>query len=267
MKVFLFDASRCNGCHGCQIACKDEHCGNDWMPYAKPQPETGHFWCGVEESVQGQVPKVRMTYQVTMCRHCEKCALVEAAPDAVHRRDDGLVIIDPTKVEGRKDLVDACPHHAVFWNEELEIPQKCTGCAHLVDAGETPRCVDFCQTGALRFGDEDEFAEELKDAVAIDAETGTKPRFYCLNLPKLFIGGDVWDPEPNEIVEGATVTLTAQDGSVRTTSTDDFGDFWFNRLDPGAYDLKIEAKGYQPVTKESIVLEQSLNLGDFPLKK
>ena len=32
MKTFVFDAARCNGCFNCQIACKDEHCGNDWMP-------------------------------------------------------------------------------------------------------------------------------------------------------------------------------------------------------------------------------------------
>ena len=44
-KVFIFDHDYCNGCFGCQIACKDEHCGNDWMPYQKPQPELGHFWC------------------------------------------------------------------------------------------------------------------------------------------------------------------------------------------------------------------------------
>ena len=28
MKVFVFDLDKCNGCHNCQIACKDEHAGN-----------------------------------------------------------------------------------------------------------------------------------------------------------------------------------------------------------------------------------------------
>ena len=35
MKAFLVDVSICNGCYNCQIACKDEHCSNDWMPYAR----------------------------------------------------------------------------------------------------------------------------------------------------------------------------------------------------------------------------------------
>ena len=37
MKAFVIDVSICNGCYCCQIACKDEHAGNDWTPYAKPQ--------------------------------------------------------------------------------------------------------------------------------------------------------------------------------------------------------------------------------------
>ena len=44
MKTILFDASLCNGCYGCQMACKDEHCGNDWSPIAAEQPLTGQFW-------------------------------------------------------------------------------------------------------------------------------------------------------------------------------------------------------------------------------
>ena len=56
MKVIKFDANRCNGCYNCQIACKDEHCGNDWSPIAKPQPDTGSFWCRVEERERGSVP-------------------------------------------------------------------------------------------------------------------------------------------------------------------------------------------------------------------
>ncbi|NTU89020.1 MAG: oxidoreductase, partial [Actinobacteria bacterium] len=62
MKVFVFDIEKCNGCYGCQIACKDEHAGNEWMPYAKPQPNTGQFWMRVKEKDHGQFPKVRVEY-------------------------------------------------------------------------------------------------------------------------------------------------------------------------------------------------------------
>ena len=62
MKVFVFDSSLCNGCYGCQLACKDEHWNNEWPPYALSQPDTGHFWCRMTQTDHGQVPKVRVEY-------------------------------------------------------------------------------------------------------------------------------------------------------------------------------------------------------------
>jgi tetrathionate reductase subunit B len=62
VKAFVIDVTRCNGCYQCQIGCKDEHCGNDWSPYAKPQPDTGQFWGKMNEYVRGNTPQVRMSY-------------------------------------------------------------------------------------------------------------------------------------------------------------------------------------------------------------
>ena len=42
-KVFYIDLKKCTGCRNCQVACKDEHCGNSWLPYAAEQPEIGQF--------------------------------------------------------------------------------------------------------------------------------------------------------------------------------------------------------------------------------
>ena len=42
-KVFYIDLQKCTGCRNCQIACKDEFCGNSWLPYAAEQPEIGQF--------------------------------------------------------------------------------------------------------------------------------------------------------------------------------------------------------------------------------
>ncbi|MEG0758126.1 MAG: 4Fe-4S dicluster domain-containing protein, partial [Raoultibacter sp.] len=107
MKVFVIDQKYCNGCYGCQIACKDEHCGNEWMPYQKAQPDTGHFWMKLQETTHGQVPKVNIEYRPYMCQQCDdpKCAVC----DAVIKRPDGLVTIDPVKAKGRKDIMEACP--------------------------------------------------------------------------------------------------------------------------------------------------------------
>lgn len=196
MKAFLIDVAKCNGCHNCQISCKDEHCGTEWMPYAADQPMTGHFWCKVEEKVRGSVPVVRVSYTPLVCGHCDDAPCLAAAKDgAVYRRDDGLVVIDPAKAKGQRAIMDACPMGAVYWNEELDLPQKCTGCAHLLDDGWTePRCVDSCPTGALSFGEEGEL--DLEGAEPLEALAGLGAHAWYKNLPKRFVAAASWTSIP-----------------------------------------------------------------------
>ena len=173
MKSIIVDLDRCNGFFNCQIACKDEHCDNDWRPIAAPQPMTGQFWCKVDQKERGRVPVVSVDYTPTFCGMCDNAECMNAVSDgSVYRREDGLVLIDPEKARGHRELVDACPLGMIYYNEALDLPQKCTGCAHLLDDGwEAPRCVDACATGALRYGDVEDFADELDDAQVAEALT------------------------------------------------------------------------------------------------
>ena len=234
-KVFVFDTSRCNGCYCCQIACKDEHCSNDWTPYAKPQPDTGQFWLKLHEYVCGTVPKVKMHYVPTLCNHCDEAACMAACKveGALYKRQDGLVVIDPEKCTGCASCVSVCQSQAIFLNESLNIAQKCTGCAHLLDSGEwtEPRCVDACPTGALKFMEEDE-AQALIAKAELLHPADQKPRVYYLNVPKKFIAGTLYDPVKKEVAIGAICTLTG-DGNTLTQTTDGFGDFWFEGLEVG----------------------------------
>jgi hypothetical protein len=65
-----------------------------------------------------------------------------------------------------------------------------------------------------------------------------------------------------EVVIGATCTLSG-DASA-TTTTDAFGDFWFEGLKVGKYSLKIEAAG-RSKTIADISTVKDVNLGDIPL--
>lgn len=247
MKVFVYDLSKCNGCHNCQIVCKDEHCDNDWSPIAKPQPDTGHFWCKVDEEVCGKTPHVRVNYLSHHCNHCDNAPCMKAAPEAIYKREDGLVIIDPEKAKGQEQIVKACPYGEIFWNEELQIPQKCTGCAHLLDDGwAVPRCVDACCTGALRFGEEEDFAEELENAEVLLPESGCAPRVYYLNKPKRFVAATVVDLEADEVVIGATCQLQrkSDEALVDEALTDEMGDIVFEDVEPGDYYLWVKKEGY-----------------------
>ncbi len=267
MKAFVIDVSICNGCHCCQIACKDEHVGNDWTPYAKPQPDTGQFWLRVSEFVRGTVPKVKMHYISLMCQHCDQAPCIEACPvdGALYQRADGLVIIDSDKCTGCKSCLDSCPYDVIYFNEDLNLAQKCTGCAHLLDDGwKEPRCVDACPTGALKFGEESELIDAISKGAEIKPGLTTKPRAYYLNIPKQFVGGTVYDPVEKEVVIGAQCALSSGNKTL-TTTTDEFGDFWFEGLDAAVCSLSIEAKGFNAKTIDSISTEQSVNLGDIPM--
>lgn len=261
-KVFIVDVNRCNGCHSCQIACKDEHCATNWLPYAAEQPDTGQFWCKVTEEVHGSVPKVNITY--TPIIGAQTGAVRDYAPDVLMDRDDGLIVINPEKAKGRKDLAEK--FEGIYWNEELEIPQGCSGCAHLLDEGwKTPRCVDACPVGGLRFGDESEFADEIAKAERLDP----KSNVYYLNLPKRWVAGQVIDDVDDEVIIGASVSLEALDGSfdVLTTTTDEFGDFWFRDLGETEYRLKVSADGYVSQERTASTKESDCNSGMIFLEK
>lgn len=266
-KVFCVDVAKCNGCHNCQLACKDEHVYNDWSPYAKPQTEIGQFWCRLTEHVGGSIPKVRIHYIPHLCNHCDRASCIDAcAYDAISRREDGLVLIDPAKCTGCRKCRDACPYEAIFYNDKRNISQKCTGCAHLLDNGlDRPRCVDACPTDALMFGEEEDFQDFIVGATVRLPETGNHPRVYYRNIPGRFIGGTVYDPIEKEVVIGARCRATIG-GKTIEVATDEYGDFWFNDLARGKYDVVIEAKGYEFKTFDQVDATIDVNLGDIPLE-
>jgi tetrathionate reductase subunit B len=293
MKCFVVDVARCNGCYNCQIACKEEHVGNDWTPYARPEPDTGQFWMKMHEKARGTVPKVKVSYVATPCMHCRNApCMASCGPKAIQRRTDGLVLIDPLKCTGCVNCVDACPYGSIYFNREMNLAQKCTGCAHLLDQGwKEPRCVDVCPTEAIRFGDEEALKSFIENGEVLLPEKGTLPRVYYLNLPKRFIAGSIFDPAQDECLEDVRLMLSAKTTNERpivaesycfrgdhgcapksnvriAAATDGFGDFWFREIDTAVYTLVIEKEGYVTRTIEGIdVYGQDVNLGDIGLER
>jgi len=268
MKAFMIDVGRCCGCYNCQLACKDEHVENDWTPYAKPQPETGQFWMKVEEHVRGTIPKVKMHYVPTLCNHCDHPPCIEACPDqAITKRTDGLVLIEPDRCTGCRNCLAACPYQAIYFNDELTLAQKCTGCAHLLDHGEkVPRCVEACPTDALMFGEEEDLKDLIDGATVLAPETGAAPRVSYRNIPGRFIAGTVYDPVAREVIIGARCLLTSG-GKVVETFTDAYGDFWFKDLPVGTYSVSIEVKGFRGKYFSGLTTAKDVNLGDIGMER
>ena len=268
----IIDIAKCHDCNNCFLACKDEYCDNDFSPYSSAQPTHGHRWMDIKRLERGQYPLIDVAYLPTPCMHCDDAACIKSAEnEAIYKREDGIVIIDPLKAKGQKALVDSCPYGVIWWNDEADLPQKCTFCAHLLDEGwTTPRCVQACPTGALEFVRIDDTDMQKKaESEALEffhPQFGLEPRVYYKNLyryTRCFIAGSVALSEPDECAEGAKVTLKNGVGKVvDTTVTNNYGDFKFDALEAssGKYSLDVEYPGYGK-QELSVDVEKSINIG------
>src|SRR5262245_21220367 len=145
----IVDVAECTNCNLCTLSTMDEYVGNDWPGYTKPMPRHGHRWINILQKERGQVPMIDIAYVPTMCNHCDAPPCMANAGDAIKKRPDGIVLIDPRAAKGRRDLVDACPYGHIWWNEEHQVPQLWPFDAHLIDQGwQQTRGQQACPTGA-----------------------------------------------------------------------------------------------------------------------
>jgi ferredoxin len=208
--------------------------------------------------------------------HCDSAScLGESRDEAVYKRDDGIVIIDPVRARGRKDILDRCPYGVIWWNDEKAIPQKCTLCVHLLEDGwKAPRCVQACPTGALRIVSlEESEMQRLIEAEKLELykpQYQTEPRVYYANLYRYtncFVAGSVALKDIDECAEGAQITLKRlTGGTIRSAETNNYGDFKIDGLErnSGEYSLKIAYPGYQS-QELNVNLKESVNVSTVHL--
>jgi Fe-S-cluster-containing dehydrogenase component len=273
----VIDIAQCEECNNCFLSCKDEFVGNDFLPHSIAQPRHGHRWVNILTKERGQFPKIDVANLPVSCMHCDNATCIRVGKGAVVKRNDGIVLIDPEKAEGNKELVQACPYGTIYWNEEKHVAQKCTLCAHLLDDGwKEPRCVQACPTGARRVFriDEAEMKHKVREEKleVFHPEYNTQPRVYYKNLyrySKCFIGGDVASTK-NGLIDcagGARVTLYKDSQEIANALTDNYGDFKFDGLEEqsGRYTLEIVFAGCQKRIID-VELTTSRNVGTVILQ-
>lgn len=140
---FVINHDACIGCHACTTACKAE---ND-VP-------VGNFRTAVKYVEVGKFPFVRRHFLVQRCNHCTDAPCVKICPvNALSKRPDGIVDIDRDACIGCRACMQACPYDALYLNDDMGAVEKCHFCAHRVDQGLAPACVNVCPVGAIVPGD------------------------------------------------------------------------------------------------------------------
>lgn len=147
MKQFTFvvDVDRCIGCKGCQVACKMEN--------SVALGEGRNKVCTIGPN--GTYPDLELYFLPTMCQQCENPSCVQACPTGAccKGEGDGVILVDQDRCVGCGSCRRACPYQMIRSSRELRTADKCTLCAQLRQAGDTPACVRNCSGGALHYGD------------------------------------------------------------------------------------------------------------------
>ena len=173
--------------------------------------------------------------------------------------------------------MNACPYRVIYWNEEKNIPQKCTFCAHLLDQGwKEPRCVEACPTKALVFGDLSDPDSEISRTMAtakgklevLHPEYGLVPNVKYIGIPRRFVAGEVvFRDKKDECAVGVKVTLSSKGQADGITKTDNYGEFEFEGLDANKdYTLLVEHSGYR-ARKMKVNTKIDMYLGEILLSK
>jgi len=264
----VVDLAKCVGCFNCMVSCKDEHVGNSWPPYTDSQMKHEQKWINPTKYERGKPPFTEVCYVTKFCMHCDNASCLSKRPDAFTQRGDGIVLINMEKAKGDKSLVDACPYGRITWNEELETAQKCTMCAHLLDAGwKEPRCVHTCPLRALSVvkcedGDFETVVRNHKLKPLYD-ETN-RSRVMYKNLYKYntcFIAGTLAynDGQVDRAASDALVELRLNGELLTEQKTDFFGEFKIDRLpkNSGTFELTCLKDGYKPIKIDVTVNDDS----------
>lgn len=174
---FVIDNRKCIGCHACTTACKSEHD----VPVG-----VNRTW--VKQVEKGEFPNTRRLFSVMRCNHCTDAPCVEICPtESLYVRKDGIVDFDKDRCIGCKSCMQACPYDALYIDPETHTAAKCNYCAHRVDVGLEPACVNVCPEQAIISGDMEDSTSEIAQLLARQQvtvrkqEKGTVPNLFYID--------------------------------------------------------------------------------------
>ncbi|WP_174509262.1 tetrathionate reductase subunit TtrB [Klebsiella oxytoca] len=185
--AMLIDLRRCIGCQSCTVSCTIEN----QTPQGAFRTTVNQYQVTLEH--RDEVTNVLLP---RLCNHCDNPPCVPVCPvQATFQRKDGIVVIDNTRCVGCAYCVQACPYDARFINHATQTADKCTFCAHRLEAGLLPACVESCVGGARIIGDLKDpdstistlLAAHRDEIKVLKPENGTAPHVFYLGLDEAFV--------------------------------------------------------------------------------
>jgi molybdopterin-containing oxidoreductase family iron-sulfur binding subunit len=198
----MIDLNKCRpNCTACLDACRtennvslhgDKRWDIHWIRKVKLKGEIG------QTTVEKSVP--------LLCNHCDNPPCAQVCPvQATYKREDGIVIVDHHRCIGCRYCMIACPYNARQFNFKDDedwpnedrpkrshgVAEACNLCAHRLDVGKMPACVEACQNagaGAIMVGDLNDPDSEIARMTStlavkrIREDLGTEPKVYYLGL-------------------------------------------------------------------------------------
>lgn len=160
----LVDISRCIGCKGCEVACKEwnelgvEPTVNfgSYQSHEDLSPDT---WLLMRfKEMQDEEGSLSWLIKKDACLHCEEpgCLIACPAPGAIVQYENGIVDFNQENCIGCQFCVSGCPFDIPRFSPETKKVYKCNMCVDRVSAGLEPACVKTCPTKAISWGVKDD---------------------------------------------------------------------------------------------------------------
>jgi formate dehydrogenase iron-sulfur subunit len=157
----LIDVSKCTGCRGCQLACKQWNQQpakqtTQLGTYQNPPDLQANTWTLIRFQEVADKDSVKWLFRKDGCMHCTDAACVKVCPSgALYHTSYGTVGINHSRCIGCKECVSACPFDIPRYDSGTDKVYKCDLCVGRIRGNQLPACVLSCPTGALTIGPKD----------------------------------------------------------------------------------------------------------------